>query len=86
MCDKCATLQATLAERERELQATIRKHDELAAILIANKVQVQTVQRNRDLQLQLTAVSQDAARLRKAAQNLTCEVCKLDMQKALKEA
>lgn len=32
------------------------------------------------------AQRQDAARLREAAQNLTCEVCKLDMQKALKGA
>ena len=71
-------LQATLAEREELVEGLKTELEEYRSL--AEKLGAEKAISERDL------ARQDAARLREAAQNLTCEVCKMDMQKALKGA
>lgn len=49
-------LTTQLAAMTAERDAALFKHDELAAILIANQVQVQTVQRNRELRAHVASL------------------------------
>jgi len=59
-------LRANVEALGKERDEIQRKHDELGAIIIANKIQVQSVQRNRDLRSQLAAMTQERDRLKEA--------------------
>lgn len=69
--------QQQLAALRTERDAIQRKHDELGAIIIANKVQVQSVQRNRDLQAQLTTSQARCAELEAINTSLNLQNCQL---------
>lgn len=85
-----AQLKATLAAREGEvdqLNTVLREagwgQGEIdSAAYTFDKL----AQANRKLVAERDAAVQEAGRLKEAADSLTCEVCKMDMQRALKGA
>ena len=78
MLEKYAQLQATLAAREERIVT-------LETALFGDEV-VRLRERVSSLAAELYSTQQEAGRLKEAAASLTCEVCKMDMQRALKGA
>lgn len=78
-----AILQATLAARERRV-ALLEEYQKRCEGIEDNLAK--SIAENEQLAVERDTARQDAARLREAAHNLTCAVCKMDMQRALKGA